>query len=151
MVVRSSIVDVVQEENALQQRSNTVYMTKLARAKSAFKRKDFFKVKKNFFKVSAGLVKFEGSISNYPCSKLGITVSRKYGNAVSRNRFKRLIREAFRAKVSSLPTGTLIHALAKPAKPLTYKQITQDFDQFIDAYSKQLGPKSPSLCTTSKT
>ncbi len=34
--------------------------------------------------------------------KLGITVSRRYGNAVKRNRFKRLVREAFR--LSDLPS-----------------------------------------------
>lgn len=121
-------------------------MTKSARTSSSFKRKDFFKVKKNFLKISAGLIKFETSCSNYPCSKLGITVSRKYGNAVARNRFKRLLREAFRLKSVSLPSGTLVHALAKPAKPLTYKQITQDFDKLIDAYSKHSDLKSPSFC-----
>lgn len=31
-----------------------------------------------------------------PFSKLGITVTKRYGNAVQRNRFKRIVREAFR-------------------------------------------------------
>lgn len=32
-----------------------------------------------------------------PCAKLGITVTKKYGKAHDRNRFKRLVRESFRA------------------------------------------------------
>ncbi len=31
------------------------------------------------------------------CARLGIAAPRKYGNAIRRNRFKRLVREAFRA------------------------------------------------------
>ncbi|NGX61573.1 MAG: Ribonuclease P protein component [Chlamydiae bacterium] len=41
--------------------------------------------------------------------KLGITVSRKFGNAVMRNRFKRRIREAFRLSKHSLPPNIQIH------------------------------------------
>lgn len=54
--------------------------------------------------------------------KLGITASGKYGNAVDRNRFKRLAREAFRMAIHELPAGLEINLFprqrAKKAKML---------------------------------
>lgn len=38
-------------------------------------------------------------------SRLGITVTKKYGRAHKRNRFKRIIREAYRLKKHSLCVG----------------------------------------------
>lgn len=59
------------------------------------------------------------SNQDYP-PKLGITVTKRYGKAVLRNRFKRIARAAFRRQIDHLPKGALIHliprAYAKRAK-----------------------------------
>src|SRR3954470_5392600 len=46
--------------------------------------------------------------------RLGLSVSRKVGNAVTRNRWKRLIREAFRLSRDELPKG--LDLVVRPQK-----------------------------------
>lgn len=47
-------------------------------------------------------------------TRLGLSIGRKVGNAVVRNRWKRLIREAFRLERAYLPTG--LDLIARPRK-----------------------------------
>ena len=46
-----------------------------------------------------------GARNDLDCSRLGLAVSKKVGNAVVRNRWKRRIREAFRLQQNELPVG----------------------------------------------
>jgi ribonuclease P protein component len=56
---------------------------------------------------------FQVARSESPSTRLGLTVSRKVGSAVRRNRIKRLLREAFRTDRALFPERADVVVIAK--------------------------------------
>lgn len=64
--------------------------------------------------------------------RIGITVTKKTGNAVFRNRIKRLIREFFRRNKDLFPAGHDTVVMAKKnIPPLTYLETEQDLTELF--------------------
>jgi len=64
--------------------------------------------------------------------RLGITVTKKTGNAVFRNRTKRLIREFFRRNKDLFPEGHDVVVMAKKnTPPLTYQETERELTELF--------------------
>jgi ribonuclease P protein component len=63
-------------------------------------------------------------------ARLGVTVSRKVGGAVVRNRVKRLVREAFRRQKTLFPRGLDVVLIAKKqAAEAEYEQVYREIEK----------------------
>ena len=76
-------------------------------------------------------------------SRLGLSVSRRVGNAVVRNRWKRLIREAFRVNRSKLPAS--LDLVVRPRKGATanYAAIAKSLVALASRLKKRLEKTAP--------
>ena len=71
--------------------------------------------------------------STGPQSRLGVTVSKRVGNAVARNHVKRILREVFRHCRGRMQAPTDVVVIAKPgAATITYAQAANEFARALD-------------------
>lgn len=77
-------------------------------------RRQFLAVHGKGKRVSSSLFTLHGRPNRLAQCRLGITVTRKLGGAVSRNRIKRLVREVFRAHRAQLVPFLDLVVAARP-------------------------------------
>ena len=78
------------------------------------KQADFDRIYKSRLFAADDVLVVNADVNALDRTRLGLSVSRKVGNAVVRNKWKRLIREAFRLSRETLPSG--LDLVVRPQK-----------------------------------
>jgi ribonuclease P protein component len=97
------------------------------------RRSEFIKISKHGIRYNTQnflIIIFSGN--NKTIRRFGITVSKKVGGAVKRNRVKRLLREFFRLHKEQLPESIDILFIAKPGSAfLKYSALSKEMVDFF--------------------
>jgi ribonuclease P protein component len=73
-----------------------------------------------------------------PYSRLGLSVSRKHGPAVQRNRLRRLYREAYRLTRHQLATGLDLILIPRRSEPPSLEDLKQSLARLVEQVVKRL-------------
>jgi len=86
-------------------------------------------------RVSYGAIRLVCQHNSLGFSRLGLAVSRKYGNAVQRNRFKRQVRDAFRTgDYHSMSIDILVIPMQRAEQ---VKSVTHDFQRALSRVQRK--------------
>ncbi len=76
-------------------------------------------------------------------SRLGLIVGRRFGNAVHRNRAKRIVREAFRLSRADLPVGLDILCSPRAGVELELQECMRSLEKLTRRLTRRLASSSP--------
>jgi ribonuclease P protein component len=112
--------------------------------KSAHVRKsaDFDRVYEQDTYAADGVLVINAAANELGVTRLGMSISRKYGPAVVRNRWKRLIREAFRLSYSELPEGLDLVIRPKRGAEPVFEDIAKSLPQLVVKVARRLSQKA---------
>jgi ribonuclease P protein component len=74
-----------------------------------------------------------------PYLRLGLSVSRKVGGAVQRNRLRRRYREAFRLTRHAMPTGMDLILIPRGRKPPSLEELVEALPKLVCQAARKLG------------
>ena len=106
--------------------------------RAALRRSDFERIRRSGQRIeSRHFIVFILDREDGAQTRLGITVTRRVGNAVRRNRIKRLVREWFRLRNHGLGACDL-NVIAKRAIPsdLQLSQVQRDLDPALTRFTR---------------
>ncbi len=85
-----------------------------------------------------------GLENGLPHTRLGLSVGRKHGGAVTRNRLKRLMREAFRLSQRELPAGIDLILIPRDAVAISLERLLNSLPTLVRNVERKLrrGPKA---------
>jgi ribonuclease P protein component len=114
------------------QKTDDCVELKFPKTARLLKKRHFQRVLKTGNKLVGNLIIIDYRIGKSFCPKLGITVSRRYGKAHLRNRFKRVVREAFRHYCPQMPRDIEINIIPRlPFQKVSKKAILNDLTALI--------------------
>jgi ribonuclease P protein component len=108
------------------------------RSRRLLKKADFDRVFARRCSQGDGVVIVYAAENELAHCRIGLVVSRKAGNAVMRNRWKRCLREAFRLAQHDLPTGLDLVVLPRAGATPTLPRIQQSLLRLTQRLQRQL-------------
>lgn len=93
----------------------------------------------NVFAADNVLV-IQAKTNGFNYSRLGLSIGRKVGNAVQRNRWKRVIRESFRKRRTQFPVGMDIVVRPRKGAICESAAVTRSLEQLVKRVAKKIKP-----------
>ena len=107
------------------------------------RRRDFEHILANGARSSDARLKVWVSDNGLEVSRLGLIVGRRFGNAVRRNRAKRILREAFRLSRADLPAGLDILCSPRAGVELQLQPCMRSLERLTRRLARRIASSRP--------